>query len=77
MADLLSESQVLALAPDASAQSAGRGLAAPKHWRSHGLDATAIWGECQGSALYQVRFARDDGRVSAVHFSEHPTGENT
>ncbi len=60
MSELLTESQVLALAPDAASQSAGRGLAAPRHWKSTGLDADALWGECQGSALYQVRVSRAD-----------------
>jgi hypothetical protein len=60
VSELLTESQVLALAPDAASQSAGRGLAAPRHWKSTGLDADALWGECQGSALYQVRVSRAD-----------------
>ncbi len=47
--------QVLALAPDESAAKAGRGLAATKHWRELGQSAEAMWGLCQGSALYQVQ----------------------
>ncbi len=47
--------QALALAPDAASAQAGRKLAAAKHWKSLGRDASGLWGECQGSALYQVR----------------------
>jgi hypothetical protein len=47
--------QVLALAPDSSSAAAGKKLGAPKHWKSLGRNAEALWGECQGSALYQVK----------------------
>lgn len=47
--------QVLALAPDASSASAGKKLGGAKHWKSLGRSADALWGECQGSALYQVK----------------------
>jgi len=52
--------QVLAAAPDAQVASAGKKLAEGRHWRNAGQDAEAIWGECQGSALYQVRVALAD-----------------
>lgn len=51
----LTAEQVLALAPDAAAVKAARGLAATRHWQGLGQSATALWGQCQGSALYQVR----------------------
>lgn len=51
----LSSDQVLALAPDAASAAAGRKLANARHWKSLGQNAAAAWGECQGSALYQVR----------------------
>jgi hypothetical protein len=51
----LSSDQVLALAPDASSAAAGKKLANTRHWRNLGQNAEAAWGECQGSALYQVR----------------------
>src|SRR6185312_249073 len=51
----LSSDQVLALAPDAASAAAGRKLANTRHWKSLGRGAGAAWGECQGSALYQVR----------------------
>ncbi len=51
----LTVEQILALAPDASAQAAGRKLGAAKSWQHPGQTDTAVWGECQGSALYQVR----------------------
>src|ERR1700753_3224882 len=47
--------QVTKLAPDASAASAGRKLSALKYWTNVGYNEQALWGECQGSALYQVR----------------------
>jgi hypothetical protein len=47
--------QALALAPDSSSATAGKKLAAVKNWKNLGRAATALWGECQGSALYQVR----------------------
>ena len=51
----LSSDQVLALAPDAASAAAGRKLANTRHWKSLGQNDIAAWGECQGSALYQVR----------------------
>jgi hypothetical protein len=47
--------QVATLAPDASSLAAGRKLASGRDWRVVGHDERALWGECQGSALYQVR----------------------
>ena len=49
--------RILALAPDSSSASAGRGLAAKKHWVTLGKNDNAIWGECQGSGKnpYQTR----------------------
>lgn len=47
--------QVLALAPDSSSVAAGKKLGAAKHWKNPGRNAEALWGECQGSALYQVK----------------------
>jgi hypothetical protein len=52
---LPSSEQVLALAPDSSAADAGRKLAVLRHWKSLGRNEAALWGECEGSALYQVR----------------------
>lgn len=47
--------QVAALAPDASAGSAGKKLGNAKTWQNLGQNSAALWGECQGSALYQVK----------------------
>lgn len=47
--------QVITLAPDTSSAAAGRKLALTKHWKNLGQNDEAIWGECQGSALYQTR----------------------
>ena len=52
--------QVAKLAPDASSLAAGRKLAAGRDWRAVGHDERALWGECQGSALYQVRIDLGD-----------------
>ncbi len=43
------------MAPDASSASAGKKLGNAKHWKNIGQSPEALWGECQGSALYQVR----------------------
>ncbi len=51
----LTVEQALALAPDASSATAGRKLAKPADWRNLGRSDSALWGECQGSALYQTR----------------------
>jgi uncharacterized Zn finger protein len=51
----LNVAQILALAPDTSSANAGKKLANPKTWKHLGRSAEALWGECQGSALYQVR----------------------
>lgn len=51
----LTVEQALALAPDGASASAGRKLGSPKTWRNLGSGEGALWGECQGSALYQVR----------------------
>jgi hypothetical protein len=46
-----SAEQILALAPDASSQKAGRGLGMPGSWREvgHSIDPAALWGLCNGS----------------------------
>lgn len=49
--------QVTALAPDASAAAAAKQLATPANWRGLGRNADALWGECQGTALYLERVA--------------------
>jgi hypothetical protein len=51
----LSTTQVLALAPDSSSAQAGKKLANVRYWQNLGQSPLAAWGECQGSALYQVR----------------------
>jgi hypothetical protein len=56
----LSLEQVLALAPDANAAAAGKKLGTPAPWQNLGGNDDAYWGECKGSALYQVRVARAD-----------------
>ncbi len=51
----LTNDQVLALAPDASSASAGKKLGNAKTWKNLGQNSAALWGLCQGSALYQVK----------------------
>ncbi|WP_394830725.1 SWIM zinc finger domain-containing protein [Pendulispora rubella] len=46
--------QVLALAPDSNAASAGRKLGVAASWKGLARTERALWGECQGSALYRV-----------------------
>ncbi len=57
MSESWTPERILALAPDSSSASAGRGLAAKKNWVGLGKTDTAIWGECQGSGKnpYQTR----------------------
>jgi len=47
--------QIAAVAPDEGSLAAGRKLGNKKPWKTAGKNAAALWGECQGSALYQVR----------------------
>jgi hypothetical protein len=56
----LSTDQIAALAPDAKALAAGKQTAAPRLWGALGRSESALWGECKGSAVYQVRVALDD-----------------
>jgi hypothetical protein len=56
----LTADQVLALAPDPGAVTAARKLGVLKPWKGLGRDERTIWGECQGSALYQVRVDLSD-----------------
>lgn len=51
----LDPQQIVSLAPDAASAAAGRKLATPAPWKNLGRDARAVWGECKGSTLYQVR----------------------
>ncbi|MBO0790770.1 MAG: SWIM zinc finger family protein, partial [Ktedonobacteraceae bacterium] len=51
----LTTEQVTQMAPDSSSASAGKKLANAKHWKNLGQNEAALWGECQGSALYQVK----------------------
>lgn len=51
----LTNDQVAALAPDASSASAGKKLGSTKTWKNLGQNSAALWGECQASALYQVK----------------------
>ena len=53
----ITANQVISMAPDASSTAAGKKLANAKHWQHIGQNSDALWGECQGSALYQVRIA--------------------
>lgn len=43
------------MAPDSAAASAGRKLGRAAQWKALGASERAVWGECQGSALYQTR----------------------
>lgn len=43
------ESEVLALSPDAASSKAAKGLQSPSKWPVTGANEVAAWGECQGS----------------------------
>ncbi len=51
---MLSADFVQSLAPDAASSAAWRKLSGPSNWQRVGQSARALWGECQGSALYQT-----------------------
>lgn len=51
----LTTEQVLALSPDASSTAAAKKQSNTKFWSNLGMSAEALWGECKGSALYQVK----------------------
>jgi hypothetical protein len=55
----LTSQQILALAPDASSASSGKGLANPSKWKNLNSSSTAIWGECQGSGKDPYRTGVD------------------
>ena len=48
---------ILALAPDSSSASSGKGLSQRKHWLTVARQGDVLWGECQGSGKhpYQTR----------------------
>lgn len=56
----LNKDQVLGLVSDARTIAASQKLARPSAWRSLGQSALALWGECQGSALYRTQIALVD-----------------
>lgn len=60
---ILTTDQVLALAPDSASAAAARRLAHPRDWHDLGQSDRALWGECQGSARYQVRVHLPDAAV--------------
>ena len=70
---------VAALAPDPKVAAAGRKLGVPKSWDSPGRSDGALWGECKGSAVYQVRVDLSDLAVkcscpSRKHPCKHGIG---
>src|SRR3712207_3368213 len=70
---------ITALAPDAKVAAAGRRLGVPRSWEGHGRSTEALWGECRGSAVYQVRVDLSDLAVkcscpSRKHPCKHGIG---
>ena len=47
--------QVAEMAPDSASAAAGKKLMGVKHWPELGRSTEALWGKCQGSAVYQVK----------------------
>lgn len=60
MAFELTGAQIQALAPDAASTAAAKKLAKPAPWRGLGWSERALWGECQGSAVYQTQVSLVD-----------------
>lgn len=70
MAEILSgwsTERVLALAPDASSVSSGRGLASPAKWQVLGASSTVVWGDCKGSGAKPYQVLLDRASFSAGH----------
>jgi len=51
----ITKEQVTAMAPDSSSAKNGQKLSAMKNWQNLGQNEQALWGECRGSAIYQVK----------------------
>lgn len=51
----LTSEHVQQMAPDEASATAGRKLQAIKLWQNLGKNSEALWGECLGSATYQVK----------------------
>lgn len=65
--------QLQSMAPDAQVLTAGRKLAKPELWQGTGRSDTALWGECRGSSLYQVRVDLSDlGYRCSCPSRKHP-----
>ncbi|MGI8910556.1 MAG: SWIM zinc finger family protein, partial [Rubrobacteraceae bacterium] len=60
MSAALTPEGVAALAPDAKVAAAGKKLGVPRSWQDIGRSSEALWGECKGSAVYQVRVDLSD-----------------
>jgi SWIM zinc finger len=61
MVATLTTEQVLALAPDAAAATAGRVVARPGRWVALGRSGQAVWGEYQGSGRQPYQTRADTG----------------
>jgi hypothetical protein len=59
MVATLTAEQVLALAPDAAAASAGRGVARPGRWLSLSRSGRSVWGEYRGSGRHPYQTQAD------------------
>lgn len=69
MGDAWSTETVLALAPDASAERAGRGLATPKAFSSAGSDGQTLWGLAAGSGQHPYQVVVDvSGPPSSIGY---------
>lgn len=57
---MLTADFVQSLASDSASTAAGRKLSGPRDWQGLSKSPRALWGECQGSALYQTRIDLSD-----------------
>ena len=46
--------------------SAAKKLAKSKNWQNTGQNAEAVWGDCQGSALYQIRIEVSSNKIQCT-----------
>ncbi len=57
---MLTADFVQSLSPDSASTAAGRKLSGLRDWKGLSRSPRALWGECQGSALYQTRIDLTD-----------------
>jgi SWIM zinc finger len=63
---------IIALAPDSSSASSGRGLSTRKSWLNVARNGNVLWGECQGSGKHPYQARVDTSGPVGTHGSPEP-----